>query len=152
MLDYYFDWNHVLVKCLQQGDENNLCGYYVCEFIRQTTYATGRDLEALHIRQPSILSYYHLLSLLSFINIYWPLFFILDRTAAGRSSTKGSRTSNSRGNCGILRCRGPRSEGRILSKGWNARVSVKEMYICMKLVCTCNVRNMFHQARRMRCV
>ena len=73
--------------------------------------------------------------------------FKLDRTVAGWSSTTGSRTSNSRGICGILRCRGPRTDGRILSEGLSDRVSAKEMYICMKLVC-----NMFDQARRMRCV
>ena len=50
---------------------------------------------------------------------------------------------------GILRCRGPRSKRRILSGGYIASRAVKEMYICMKLVCTFN---MFDQARRMSCV
>ena len=138
--------NFILVKCSRQGDENNLCGYYVCEFIYQTTCEKGRALEQLEVRkQYSQFFYCDQLCLVSFI--YIDPFFKLDRTAAGRSSTTRSRTSNSRGNCGILSCRGPRSEGRILCAASNA--SVKEMYICMKLVCTCN---MFDQARRMRCV
>jgi hypothetical protein len=35
--------NSVLVKCLRQEAGNNLCGYYVCEFIRQTTKEKGAD-------------------------------------------------------------------------------------------------------------
>ena len=46
-----------------------------------------------------------------FIDIYIDQFFKLDRTVAGRSSTTGTCLSNSRGNCRILRCRGPRCEG-----------------------------------------
>jgi hypothetical protein len=80
--------------------------------------------------------------------------FKLDRTVAGQSSTKGSRTSNSRGIGGILRRRGPRSERRILSGGCTAIGTVKEMYICMKLVCVpferCIYREVVVQARRMR--
>ena len=132
---------------------NSLCGYYVCEFIRRTTHETGgRYLEQLEVRKQysQFLVYCHQLCLVSFI--YIDPFFKLDRTVAGRSSNTGSLTSNSRGNCGILRCRGTRSEGRILSEGLSERVSIKEMYICMKLVCTCTVCNMFDQARRMRCV
>ena len=86
--------------------------------------------------------------------IYIDPFFKLDRTVAGQSSTKGSRTSNSRGIGGILRCRGPRSERRILSGGCTASGTVKEMYICMKLVCVpferCIYREVVVQARRMR--
>ena len=67
--------------------------------------------------------YCHQLCLVSFINI--DPFSKLDRTVAGRSSTTRAHKSNSRGNCGILRCRGPRSERRILSQGCLECVSRK---------------------------
>ena len=49
----------ILVKCAHQGHGNNLCGYYVCEFIRNTICATGQAaLEQLRVSKQSTQHYF----------------------------------------------------------------------------------------------
>jgi hypothetical protein len=44
MLDYFLTEFYSRVQCLEQEPGNNLCGYYVCEFIRhETTERRGVD-------------------------------------------------------------------------------------------------------------
>ena len=92
--------NYILVKCLRQGAENNLCGYYVCEFIRESTHELGEAyLEQLRVCQQY--SQFYFIAIISVL-IYIDPFFKLDRTDAGPSSTKGAGTSNKEEICRFL--------------------------------------------------
>ena len=114
----YFDWsNSILVKCPKQGKRNNLCGYYVCEFIRHMTCdntSPDGELYQFRVRKPYSQFKFITINCVEFHSYMLTPFFKLDRTVAGRSSTAETRTGNSRGNCRILRCRGPKCEWRVL--------------------------------------
>ena len=51
MLDYQFDWTLFLVKYLWQEGGNNLCGYYICEFIYNSTPERGYSDEQYEVRK-----------------------------------------------------------------------------------------------------
>src|SRR4051812_34674090 len=83
----------ILVKCAYQGPSNNLCGYYVCEFIRNTICATGQAaLEQLRLSKQSTQHYFitiNCVEFYSYIYIYIdPILHIyLDRTDVGPTPT-----------------------------------------------------------------
>ena len=80
----------ILVKCAHQGHGNNLCGYYVCEFIRNTICATGQAaLEQLRVSKQSTHNIILLPSVvLSFILIYilTPFFIYIQIERIGTNS------------------------------------------------------------------
>src|SRR5215216_7243001 len=77
----------ILVKCAHQGHGNNLCGYYVCEFIRNTICVTGQAaLEQLRVSKQSTQHYFitiNCIEFYSYIYIYPILHIYSDRTDAG---------------------------------------------------------------------
>ena len=71
----------ILVKCAHQGHGNNLCGYYVCEFIRNTICATGQAaLEQLRVSKQSPQHYFitiNCVEFYSYIYIDGPFFIYI---------------------------------------------------------------------------
>jgi hypothetical protein len=61
LIAIYFDYIElfILVQCARQGPGNNLCGYYVMEFIRNTICAKGQAaLDQLRVRKRSTQLYF----------------------------------------------------------------------------------------------
>lgn len=57
----------ILVKCTHQGSGNNLCGYYVCEFIRNTICVTGQAaLEQFRVSKQSTQHYFIIINCVEF--------------------------------------------------------------------------------------
>ena len=61
-----------------------------------TTSETGRNLQQLEVRKQYSQFYFITINCVEFHSYILTPFFKLDPTDAGRSPTKGSRTSNSR--------------------------------------------------------
>ena len=67
--------NYILVKCARQPEGTNLCGFYVCEFIR--TYTTEHKDYRFDVSNPlSILSDYRHFFLLSWIDVHMLISFL----------------------------------------------------------------------------
>ena len=74
--------------------------------------------------------------MLSFIHIYWPPLFKLDRADAGWSPTRASPASNSRGIGGIHTWRGLSKNRRILSLQQMKRFILDCIYAWMCTICS----------------
>jgi hypothetical protein len=130
-----------------QEHMNNLCGFYVCEFTRQTCYEKGRILEQLNVHKQYSQFYFITISYVEFHSYILTSFFTLDQADAGWSSSNRACTGNSRGIGGILTWRGHSTSQRIPSaiQFWTIVIEII-LYICMNMygVPLCN---MFDQAR-----
>jgi hypothetical protein len=62
--------NLFLVKwCVQQGSENNLCGYYICEFLIEYSRRTSEEILEVRKKYTQFI-YYHYVDTYNHIYIY----------------------------------------------------------------------------------
>jgi hypothetical protein len=93
--------NLFLVKwCLQQGSGNNLCGYYVCEFLMEYSRRTSEEILEVRKKYTQFI-YYHCVDIYNHIYIYPYFSFHLNLRFNGgsKSSCDVNRTKQFKRHC-----------------------------------------------------
>jgi hypothetical protein len=103
-------------KSLEQEKGTNLCGFYVCEYIRWFTTERRAHEANLEVRKQYSQFYFITINYVEFhlTYIYHIDLLLKDEEGASEAPTKGALMSNSRGIVGIPIERGHRSKRRTL--------------------------------------